>query len=372
MSLNNIPAEMVDPGSILNYLAQDVPGTSGLTFGYKAGKLASDTALVLVPKGFVTLTANATNYIYADPGQSPYIFVNQTSYPQGKIKLFTVSTENFGITGTVSDDRTPFKTGAISTVIPVRVINPASGILSAVATDQLIGIYTIAAVTLQLPLGAVLGKTIEVKDAGGLSSVYNITVLPPSGQTIEGQANFVIASNKACFRFVFNGVSDWYVASAYSGSSSLAPTSVPTGTVIPYTANAAVPSGFLTCDGSAVLRSTYAGLFTLIGITFGAGNGTTTFNLPDLRGQFIRGYDAGAGIDPGRVMGTTQTDTMASHTHASTFGLIVQIQSVTAGYPLEAFSKLSDSVYNSSLTSNATGGTETRPKNLALVHLIKY
>jgi hypothetical protein len=69
--------------------------------------------------------------------------------------------------------------------------------------------------------------------------------------------------------------------------------STPTGSVIWYAANAA-PTGYLEADGAAVSRTTYAALFTAIGTTFGAGDGSTTFNLPDLRGEFIRGWDDGA------------------------------------------------------------------------------
>lgn len=73
----------------------------------------------------------------------------------------------------------------------------------------------------------------------------------------------------------------------------------------------AVPSTYLVCDGSAVSRITYAALFSKIGITYGAGDGSTTFNLPDLRGEFIRGWDNGRGIDAGRVLGSSQTNATA-------------------------------------------------------------
>src|SRR6185503_20590605 len=56
----------------------------------------------------------------------------------------------------------------------------------------------------------------------------------------------------------------------------------------------AAPSGWLNCDGSAVSRTTYANLFAAIGTTFGAGDGSTTFNVPDLRGRVIAAVDGGA------------------------------------------------------------------------------
>jgi microcystin-dependent protein len=82
------------------------------------------------------------------------------------------------------------------------------------------------------------------------------------------------------------------------------------------------PTGWLTCDGSAVSRTTYARLFAVIGTTFGVGDGSTTFNLPDLRGRVPVGSGAGTGLSP-RTTGQTfgeETHTltiteMPSHTH---------------------------------------------------------
>lgn len=64
---------------------------------------------------------------------------------------------------------------------------------------------------------------------------------------------------------------------------------VPPGAVFPY-AGSSAPSGYLLCDGSAVSRTTYAALFAVVGTTYGAGNGTTTFNVPDLKGKMVAGY----------------------------------------------------------------------------------
>ena len=79
----------------------------------------------------------------------------------------------------------------------------------------------------------------------------------------------------------------------------------------------------LQCDGSAISRTVYAKLFSLLGTTYGAGDGSTTFNLPDMRGLFLRGFDTGAGIDPdagtrGATVGSYQESTIAYHTHTQT------------------------------------------------------
>lgn len=69
---------------------------------------------------------------------------------------------------------------------------------------------------------------------------------------------------------------------------------IPVGAVMPF-AGSSAPTGWLLCDGSAVSRATYAALFSTIGTTYGAGDGSTTFNLPDLRGRVSMGAGTGAG-----------------------------------------------------------------------------
>ena len=81
-------------------------------------------------------------------------------------------------------------------------------------------------------------------------------------------------------------------------------------------AMSAAPSGWLKANGAAVSRTTYARLFSKIGGTFGAGDGSTTFNLPDLRGEFIRGWDDARTLDNGRGFATVQGSQNLSHAHS--------------------------------------------------------
>lgn len=83
-------------------------------------------------------------------------------------------------------------------------------------------------------------------------------------------------------------------------------------------AKSSAPSGFLKCNGAAVSRTTYAALYAAIGTTFGSGDGSTTFNVPDLRGEFVRGWDDARGIDSGRTFGSWQDGQNVSHTHTGT------------------------------------------------------
>ena len=90
------------------------------------------------------------------------------------------------------------------------------------------------------------------------------------------------------------------------------------GTVLAFAMESA-PSGWLKCNGAAISRTTYSALFTAIGTTFGAGDGSTTFNVPDLRGEFVRGWDDARAVDTGRVFGSAQADELKSHTHVYVF-----------------------------------------------------
>lgn len=134
--------------------------------------------------------------------------------------------------------------------------------------------------------------------------------------------------------------------------------SIPPGSVLWFAANTA-PTGYLKANGAAVSRTTYAALFTAIGTTFGSGDGSTTFNVPDLRGEFIRGWDDSRGVDSGRAFGSAQSDVFKSHTHGQGFG---------SG----AFFGATGSGSYAPGSTTATGGTETRPRNIALLACIKY
>lgn len=178
---------------------------------------------------------------------------------------------------------------------------------------------------------------------------------------------------------------------------------VPVGTIIIWPGETP-PSGFLECDGSVLSRTTYATLFAEIGTKHGTGAGTlakTTFRLIDLRGEFIRGWDHGRGIDPDRAartdrgdgttgdqVGTRQGAEMKKHNHIGLYnspygtGLHyiygykhngVNARSLQG---LGAFPRLNLGLHDNN-TANAiktgdTGGNENRPRNIALMFAIKY
>ncbi|RCL00019.1 MAG: Phage-related tail fiber protein [Candidatus Tokpelaia sp. JSC085] len=92
---------------------------------------------------------------------------------------------------------------------------------------------------------------------------------------------------------------------------------VPTGSLMAFAAPGLIPDTHLYCDGSEVSRDDYNRLFIALdrGRIWGLGDGKTTFNLPDLRGSFLRGFDDGKGLDPDRTFGKQQTDSFKEHNH---------------------------------------------------------
>lgn len=100
-----------------------------------------------------------------------------------------------------------------------------------------------------------------------------------------------------------------------TGASLIQSTAAPflVGQVCFFAMNSA-PSGFLKCNGAAVSRTTYSQLFAAIGTTYGSGDGSTTFNLPEMRGEFVRSLDDGRGIDSSRGIGSAQGDAMRNIT----------------------------------------------------------
>ena len=153
---------------------------------------------------------------------------------------------------------------------------------------------------------------------------------------------------------------------------------VPTGTVIYHAANTP-PTNFIKANGAAVSRSTYSDLFTAVATTFGVGDGSTTFNVPDLRGEFMRGWDDSRGIDGSRVFGSAQSDDNKSHGHAYTLCSDNSGASGTSGGFITRNIGISYVGPATGTRSTAagrqigiSGGSEARPRNLAMLACIKY
>ena len=130
-------------------------------------------------------------------------------------------------------------------------------------------------------------------------------------------------------------------------------------------AGSTAPNKWLICNGAAVSRATYSDLYAVVGDVYGNGDGSTTFNLPDLRGEFIRGLDGGRGVDAARTLGSAQSDLLKSHTH--------QVQNVFSGGGTGDEENYVSNVTasRSTIDTLSSGGAETRPRNIAMNYIIK-
>jgi len=173
---------------------------------------------------------------------------------------------------------------------------------------------------------------------------------------------------------------------------------VPSGAVF-CIAVASVPSGYLECNGQSVSRTTFAALFAVIGTQYGASN-SSTFKVPDLRGEFIRGFDNGRGVDSGRSVASSQSHQHPQHNHAVSASSSSSVTDPGHTHTMNfnqgniissggAFG-LKDSGTANRINSNSTGisvststsinqsnrggtsnSSETRPRNIAMMYVIK-
>ena len=171
---------------------------------------------------------------------------------------------------------------------------------------------------------------------------------------------------------------------------------------VAFFARSSAPAGYLKANGAAVSRTAYATLFAAIGTTFGVGDGSTTFNLPDLRGEFLRGLDDGRGVDSGRTIGSAQDGTWVrtvvqewaggdagTGTYNIGFAFAqadAEISTVGVGGTVPSGAKTpGGTVYNTATTDNTIQGPaiidgsaainhwiKVRPRNVALLACIRY
>ena len=154
---------------------------------------------------------------------------------------------------------------------------------------------------------------------------------------------------------------------------------VPVGTIISFAANMAIP-GYLVCDGAQVSRTTYSRLFSVIGTTYGAGDGSTTFNIPQIEDNSFMEYHSVAGIKknaglPNIIGGiwnygdrTGFQGTQGSFYAIRTQNSIPVIGEAVAGYTSEI-----ETGFDASRSSAVYGSSTTvQPKSITIRAFIKY
>jgi len=185
------------------------------------------------------------------------------------------------------------------------------------------------------------GKPLKQYDASG-AKVPAVYVVDQLGDIEYDGADFVLLDQLPAANSTAPGIVSFYAAST-------------------------PPDGYLKANGAIVSRTTYAALFAVVGVNYGPGDGSTTFRLPDLRGEFIRGWDDGRGIDVGRAFATAQADEFKSHVH--------YVPDSTAEGSVGGswvYANFGNGVTVATNYTQGAGGTETRPRNIALLACIKY
>ena len=273
--------------------------------------------------------------------------------------------------------------------------------------DTNTGIFRVGSNTIGFATAGV--ERVEISDSGlDMSNGLPIRFQDSSGAPFVALKSPSSVSNNVTFTLPgADGTNGQMLQTNGSGALSFTTVSgVPTGSVF-CIAVATVPSGYLECNGAAVSRTTYSVLFAVIGTAYGTGDGSSTFNLPDLRGEFIRGFDHGKGTDSGRSIASSQSAQNASHNHSislsgttsnksltgtvtriaetfQSFGATTGVFSRTSGIqsgatpastdhsPAGGFSM--DASHDHTFSASGTSGSqgdEARPRNIAMMYVIK-
>jgi microcystin-dependent protein len=209
-------------------------------------------------------------------------------------------------------------------------------------------------------------------------SVFTSDALADSTLTTSSgklKVNIITSTQLATSSVTANAIADGAVTQAKTNNSL-----IPSGAIMAFAMNGA-PTGWLAANGSAVSRTTYSNLFSAIGSTYGAGDGSTTFNLPNLSGIFVRGSGSQTigGVSYSRSFSTNQNDALQNITGTvgqfdAAFGTTVATGAFTTTQTTKTTGGGGSGKY---LTADfdasrvARTSTETRPANIALLYCIK-
>ncbi|MFC3944287.1 phage tail protein [Pseudomonas gingeri NCPPB 3146 = LMG 5327] len=236
-------------------------------------------------------------------------------------------------------------------VTPGLFVHVEQGAAGGDSIWQLITDAPITLGTTPLAFEMVAGRT------GVTAGTYTKLTVDKNGRVIAGTSPATLAGY---------GITDAYSKGEVDSKVAQA-SSLPVGALIAFPRDAVSP-GFLELDGSVQSSAAYPDLFAYLGTTFNkGGEGAGSFRLPESRGEFLRGWDHGRGVDAGRVIGSYQADDLKSHDHTvNNTGTVgsdptLWVYGDPGSFPLTP----------PGTRTNATGGSETRPRNLAVMWCIK-
>ena len=264
------------------------------------------------------------------------------------------------------------------------------------------GIFRVGANTMGFATAGV--ERVEISDAGlDMSNGLPIRFQDSSGAPFVALKSPSSVSSNVTFTLPSaDGSAGEFLKTDGSGNLSFSIVQgVPSGAVF-CIAVASVPSGYLECNGAAVSRTTYAALFAVIGTQYGSTN-STNFKVPDLRGEFVRGFDNGRGVDSGRSVASSQSAQNQSHNHSASATSTAGAHSHSLNYQRkhvedtgtaaitdirreggdgDGGSQTFTNDTTSGFMNNATvsvstsvsignQGSEARPRNIAMMYVIK-
>lgn len=267
------------------------------------------------------------------------------------------------------NDATPGRILTVGNAFGLGADNPLGTLdLNAVVASGFYGQFANANATSARNYPVSLAGTLLVESGGTQISTQKYTVYNTGAIYSRGCYNGTWSAWKEVVTVDSNPINAWAGMIAYFG-------------------RATAPTGWLKANGATVSRTTYADLFTSIGTTWGAGNGTTTFTLPDLRAEFLRGWDDGRGGDASRLLGTFQGSQNLAHVHGVVdpghmhqlnYQVPLNTVDIDRGLGNASHFSIDDPIIPNTFSSKTNitiqydGGNESRPRNIALLACIKY
>lgn len=217
-----------------------------------------------------------------------------------------------------------------------------------------------AIMTLPAASGVTAGKRRLVKSI----TTGSVVLTPAGSDTIDGVAASYRVPAYSTVEVTSNGSNGWVL------------TRVPetaVGTVKPF-GQATLPGGWVACDGSAISRTTYAGLFAVLSTTWGVGDGATTFNVPDLRGRTAIGSGTGSGLTARTLAATGGAEThtlvigeMPAHTHTGPNGAEIMLYPGGGNTPETGTTSGGDLPHEPATASTGGGGAHNNMQPFAVV-----
>lgn len=301
--LNDGVISLVDD-AIAGYESITVGVSANVTLTENSGSGDQSRAAFLELTGSVGGTQSTINIIV--PNQSKgYVVRNSVSYASAGADIILKVAGNTGVTIAPATNQHVICDGtSVYNVVPSEF-----GAITAAGAATFESTATFNSTVTVSGAGTFKGN---VSVSGNIDTAGNVSV--GGTQTFTGAGTFastVTVSGAATFLSTVTVKGDVHVsskvcASAFygDGANLTGIVAMPTGAVVPFGGSSA-PTGFLLCYGQAVSRTTYATLFGIISTTYGTGDGSTTFNLPDLRGRVVAGQDDMGGVSADRLTGQT-------------------------------------------------------------------